>query len=80
MTDVATRKPLRVESGTTARPLIRVSVPQLDAIRQLLERDKSDFNVHENALSINRGPEMTYVFLGRGADPHAIQEILDSAS
>jgi hypothetical protein len=80
MIDVATKKPLRVESGTTARPFIRISVPQLDAIRQLLDHCKIGFEVHENALSINGGPEMTYVFLGREADPNAIQEILDSAS
>jgi hypothetical protein len=80
MIDVATEKPLRVETYSTEGAYIRVSVPQLDAIRQLLEHRKIDFEVHENALSINGGPEMTYIFLGRGADPHTIQEILDSAS
>jgi hypothetical protein len=59
---------------------MRVSVPQLDAIRQLLERYKVGFQVDENAISINGGPEMTRIYLGRKADPHAIQGILDSVS
>jgi hypothetical protein len=80
MTDVATRKPLRVETDRTVGAFMRVSVPQLDAIRQLLERYKIGFRVDEHAISINGGPEMTYVYLGRGADPHAIQGILDSVS
>jgi hypothetical protein len=80
MIDVETKKPLCVETDRTVGAYMRVSVPQLDAIRQLLERYKIGFRVDENAISINGGPEMTRIYLGRGADPHAVQTILDSAS
>jgi hypothetical protein len=62
MIDVATKKPLRVETDRTVGPYMRVSVPQLDAIRQLLERYKIGFRIDEHAISINEGPEMTYVY------------------
>jgi hypothetical protein len=80
MIDVATKKPLRVETHSTVGAYISVTVPQLDAIRQLLERHKIGFRVAENAISYNGGPETTRIYLGRKADPHAIQAILDSVS
>jgi hypothetical protein len=79
MIDVATRKPLRVLTEGTAGPYIRVSVDQLDELRRLLDAGGIRYWVEENVISINGGPEIGVVNLGRGADARAIQAVLDSA-
>jgi hypothetical protein len=78
MIDVATNKPLRVVAGGTEWPYIEVSVNQLDALRKLLNSRGVRYWVDEHVVSLNGGPEIADVDLGRGIDPNAVQKILDS--
>lgn len=79
MNDATTRKPLRVSTDGTAGPYILVPVSQLDDVRQVLEGHGIRFWVEEDVISWNGAPEVAVIDLGRGADPGAIQAILDGA-
>jgi hypothetical protein len=78
MTDSRTKKGLRVSNDGTAGPYIMVPVSQLEDIRQLLESRNIPFWVEEDAISLDGAPEVAVVNLGRGADPAAVQAVLDS--
>ena len=79
MIDVTTSRPLRVSTEGTAGPYIRVPVSQLEEIRLLFEDREIRHRVQENVISLDGGPEIAVIDLGRGADPNAVQAILDSA-
>jgi len=79
MIDVATKKPLHVATDGGAGPYIMVSVNQLEQLRQLLVSANIPHYVEEEVVSLDGGPEIGVVDLGRGADPKAVQVLLDSA-
>ncbi|MBI1918125.1 MAG: hypothetical protein HYS12_25825 [Planctomycetes bacterium] len=78
MTDATTKNPLRVSTIGTAGPFIRLAFTQLDEVRQLLDRHGIRYWVRENAISLDGGPEMIVVKLGREGNAAAVQAILDS--
>jgi hypothetical protein len=78
MIDVTTKKPLRVTPDESAGPYIRLSLAQVDAIRRLFDSHGVRYWVSENAISLNNGPYMTIVNLGRGGDADAVQTLLDT--
>jgi hypothetical protein len=78
MIDVTTNKPLRVLTDSTVGPYIEVAVDQLDEVQRLLEKHRVGHSVEEDVLSLNDGPFFAVIDLGREADAHAIQAILDS--
>lgn len=78
MTDVTTRKPLRISIDRTAGPYLRVPVMQLDEIRRLLDSRHIGYWVDENAISLDGAPEVTVIHFGRGGDAATIQALLDS--
>ncbi len=80
MIDVVTKKPLHVSTDGTAGPYIRVPLDQLDDVRRLLDKGGIPYSVDEDAISLNGRPYVTVLDLGRGADPVAVQKLLDSAS
>jgi hypothetical protein len=78
--DVVTKKPLRVlTAGPDVPPYIRLAYEQLDELRRVLDAHDIPYRVRENIISINGGPEMTVVYLTRGADAGAVQALLDNA-
>jgi hypothetical protein len=79
MTDTTTQRPLRVSNIGTAGPYIRLAFTQLDEVRRLLDSHRIRYWVGENAISLNGGPEMVEINLGREGDAAAVQGILDSA-
>jgi hypothetical protein len=79
MIDTTTRKPLRVSKLGTAPPFIRVPISQLDELRELLDGHKVRYRVEDEAVSLDGGPEIGIVDLGRGEDPAAVQALLDAA-
>jgi hypothetical protein len=80
MTDAATHKPLRVSTDGTAGPFIMVPLNQLDQVRQLLDRHRIRYWVEENAISLDGGPYITVINLGREGNAVAVQALLDGAS
>lgn len=80
MNDTAMNKPLRVSTDGTAGPYIMVSVSELGKLKQVLDGHGVRYWVEENAISLNGRPHTTVVNLGRGADAHAVQRLLDSAA
>ena len=78
MIDVATKKPLKVERGL-ASALVQVSMPQLPAVRTVLDRHQVTYWTSESAITENGGPFFVDVEFGRGEDPDKIQAILDAA-
>ena len=78
MTDTTTKKPLRVSTDGTAGPYIMVPFAQLDDLRRLLDGRHIRYWVEENVISLDGGPEIAVVNLGRGGDAAAVQAVLDS--
>jgi hypothetical protein len=78
MTDRTTGQPMRVSTEGTAGPYISLPFDQLDEARRLLDSHGIRYWVDEHAISLNGGPFIAEVNLGRGADAKAVQEILDS--
>jgi hypothetical protein len=79
MIDSKTRWALQVSDIGTAGPYIRVPFTQLPELRQLLHDHGVRHSVEEEVISVDGGPEIAVVNLGRGADAAAIQAILDQA-
>jgi hypothetical protein len=80
MIDTITRAPLRVYSEGDAGPYIMVALDQLEAVRELLDRNRFRYSVDEEAISIDGKPEVTAINLGPGSDAARVQRILDQAS
>ena len=78
MTDVTTNRPLRVSTDGTAGPYIMVPLDQLDDVRRALDENNIRYWVDEAAISMNSGPFIAVVDLGRGGDARAVQAILDN--
>jgi hypothetical protein len=78
MTDTTTRRPLRVSTDGTTRPYIRLPFSQVDDVRRLLDDHHIDYWVEEDVISLNGGPEVAVIDLGREGDAAAVQAILDS--
>ena len=79
MTDTITERPLQVSDGGVTGHYITVPVSQLDILACLLAQHRIAFDVDEHAISLDGGPEVTDVNLGRGSDPAAVQWVLDNA-
>ncbi len=79
MIDAITCKPLSVSTGGTAGPYLVVQVLQLDEIRRLLDQHGVRYWVGEFALSMDGGPEKTFINFGPDADARSIQAALDDA-
>jgi hypothetical protein len=78
MTDVTTQKLLRVLSHGTVWPSLDVPFVQLEEVQRLLDGHGINYEVEENVVSIDGGPEYALVWFDRGADEKAIQTVLDS--
>jgi hypothetical protein len=79
MIDVTTKQPLRVANEGDAGPYIELPYDQLAEVRRLLDRHGVRYYPHEDVFSFNGGPYIATIDFGRGADPDAIQSILDDA-
>ncbi len=79
MLDVHTKKPLRVSSHEIAGPSLRVPEDQVEQIRERLDREAIYYWVDSHVISIDHGPEITYIHFGRKGDAARIQAILDEA-
>ena len=78
MIDATTNKPLHVWGDGTPWPYIVLPVSQLDEVRQLLDVHGIRYEVEDEVISLNDGPETATIDLRRGTDAKAVQAILDS--
>jgi hypothetical protein len=78
MIDITTQKPLQVSTDGGARPYIDLPLDQVKAVQEVLEANGVPHTVDEDAISMDDEPFIATIDLGRGADPVAIQAILDS--
>jgi hypothetical protein len=77
MTDITTRKPLRVSTAENARPYIEIPAAQVGEVSALLRANTIPHAVEEIAISLDGGPETTVINLGRWVDAAAVQRLLD---
>ncbi len=80
MIDTSTKRKLTVLTGAKISPYITVPVAQIAAVRLLLDSQKVPYFVDDIAVSLDDGPEVTVFNLGREANPHVVQKLLDSLS
>ncbi len=76
MIDAISQKPLRIDPDEY--PYLIVPYSQLDQVKALLEANKVSFDVDEEVLSMDNGPEVAFVNFPRRTDPAMIQRLLDS--
>jgi hypothetical protein len=79
MIDTTTRAPLQVTTNGTAGPYIRLPLSQLDEVKRLLDAAHVSYWVRENAISMDGGPYVAVINLGREGNAAAVQAILDNA-
>lgn len=79
MTDATTHQRLRISTDGTAGPYIMVPVSQIDDVKRLLDDHQIRYWVEENAISVDGGPYISVVNLGREGNATAVQAILDKA-
>jgi hypothetical protein len=79
MTDVTTQKRLRVSIDGTAGPYIMLPRTQVDGVTKLLKDHCIRHWVEENSISLDGGPYISVINLGREGNAQAVQAILDSA-
>jgi hypothetical protein len=79
MTDTTTQQRLQVLTEGTAGPYIRVPDSQLDEVKRLLDDNQIFHWVEENSISLDGGPYMTVINLGREGNAAVVQAILDNA-
>jgi hypothetical protein len=78
MIDSITHKPLTIEAEEAAHPLLVVPFEQLPQVEALLKGHGVRYWVDDEALSIDGGPEITWITFSRGSDPAVLQRLLDS--
>jgi hypothetical protein len=80
MNDTTTQKPLQVlnYANTGKGGTIIVPMDILDKVKTVLDANKVFYWVDEEALSIDDGPEVTFITLSQKCDPNKVQQILDS--
>jgi hypothetical protein len=78
MTDHTNGSPVRVSPNEAIGPYIRLPYSQLDELKRVLDGHGISYQVRENIISLEGGPFMAMVYLGREADAQAVQAILDS--
>jgi len=79
MTDATTHQRLRISTDGTAGPYIMVPVSQIDDVKRLLDDHQIRYWVEENVISVDGGPYISVVNLGREGNAAAVQAILDKA-
>jgi hypothetical protein len=79
MFDEMTQESLRVESDVIAGPYLEITLPQLDAVRALLDRHEVYYWVDADAISLDNESFTTVINFGKGGDAARIQAILDEA-
>ncbi len=79
MIDEMTQERLRVNSDVIAGPYLMVILPQLDAVRALLDRHAVYDWVNADAISLDNEPAVTVINFGKGGDATRVQAILDEA-
>jgi hypothetical protein len=79
MTDTATGRPIRVIAHPSG-PYIDVSVQVLEHVRKILVENTVPHWVEHHQISVNGGPRMTRINVGRKVDPRQVQDVLDAAA
>ena len=78
MRDINTNEAIRVVRFNPSLPFLIVPYVQLDQIRKVLDEHRLRYEVSEETLSIDDGPEEIFVRFARGTDPEHVQRLLDS--
>jgi len=79
MIDLMTGKRLVVSTDGTAGPYLVLAFSQLEDVEDILKRQRVDYSVEEDVISIDGGPEIAVIDFGWEADAFAIQAILDDS-
>lgn len=77
MIDVIHRRSIRVSTEGGAGPYIMVPFSQLEEVRAQLTANNVRYWVDDEVLSLDGGPEIAVVNLGRDCNAAHVQELLD---
>lgn len=79
MIDATTQKPLKVSTEGGVGPFIRLPLDQVDEVKRVLDSHRIYNWVRENSISLNGGPYISVIELGREGNAQVVQEVLDRA-
>jgi hypothetical protein len=77
MIDAITKKPITVIAPDPEWPYLIVPETQLKAVCALLDSGRISYDVDEEVLSVDEGPEVGFIDIRCGTDPALIQRLLD---
>ena len=78
MVDASTHKPIRVSVDPASGPYIRLPRDQLEQVRKLLTDNNVSHWASHHAISVDDGPFIAVIYLGRKTDPGHVQGLLDA--
>lgn len=78
MVDSETKERILVHTEGAGGPYIMVSVDQLEGIESLLRHHGISFWTDSGAISVDGGPLITIINLGRGVEGEQVQKLLDT--
>jgi hypothetical protein len=79
MIDEMTKDQLRVSTDGIGGPYLMIPVPQLDAVRAVIDRHHIPYWVDADGISLDGEPAITVINFGRSGEVDRIQSILDEA-
>lgn len=79
MLDAVSKQPIRVHDYNRELPFMIVPYAQLGEVRSVLDKHQFRYEVSEETLTVNDGPEEVFIRLARGTDPKQVQSALDRA-
>jgi hypothetical protein len=80
MTDSATRKRVCVLVDAASGPYIMVSRDQLDLVLKVLSENNIPHWASHLAVSVDGGPMIVDVYVGKRTDPQSVQALLDAVA
>ncbi len=78
MTDTTTRQRLTVVGEDSTWPVLMVPYEQLNRLTAVLDANSIRYEVDDEVLSIDNGPETAFVEFYRDEDRGKVQQLLDS--
>ena len=79
MTDEITENRFRVRSDSIAGPFLMLPLTQVEAVREVLDRNAIRYWVDTFAVSLDGKPAKIVINFGRTEDAARIQAVLDEA-
>jgi hypothetical protein len=80
MSDKSPKMPVFLSTDEDLGPYLMILESQLEEIRRLFDANHLSYEVDEESLSIDDGPETTFVYLAPGTSAEKVRQVLENLS